>query len=563
MNNLLFDSLSSLYPSAQFEISTPTLEHGDLTTNIALVLAKQENMAPRDLAQKIINDLNALPSVSTVFSRFEIAGPGFINAFYSPKYVAEEYRKILIDIDSYGLNQSRLGQKVIVEYTDPNPFKEFHIGHLYPNIVGETIARLNEAAGAKVFRAVYQGDVGMHVAKTMWGMKKLMETEHLTIDSLEAMSLNDRVAFMGRAYAFGATAYKDNEEAISEMKVLNKKVYEKDIEVYGLYQKGKSWSMEYFDKMYERLGTHFDLFYLESEVADDAVTLVRENLNKGIFTESQGAIVYEGEKDGLHTRVFINSQGIPTYEAKDLALASRKVKDVPYDESIIVTGNEVDSYFKVILKVLSKINPELAAKTKHISHGMITLPEGKISSRTGHIITAASLLDTAAAEAQKLGQTIDASLSEKVGLAAVKYALLKSNLGGDVEYSFATSVTFNGNSGPYLQYTYARTQSLREKSSVTQDADSVEFDTLRTEEQELMRFLARYPGIIVDVQKKYSPSMLCTYLYELASKFNFYYNVQQIVGSDQEAFRVHLAASVGQVLKNGLHILGIEALPKM
>ncbi len=563
MNNLLFDSLSSLYPSAQFEISTPTLEHGDLTTNIALVLAKQENMAPRDLAQKIINDLNALPSVSTVFSRFEIAGPGFINAFYSPKYVAEEYRKILIDIDSYGLNQSRLGQKVIVEYTDPNPFKEFHIGHLYPNIVGETIARLNEASGATVFRALYQGDVGMHVAKTMWGMKKLMETEHLTIDSLEVMILNDRVAFMGRAYAFGATAYKDNEEAISEMKVLNKKVYEKDIEVYGLYQKGKSWSMEYFDKMYVRLGTHFDLFYLESEVADDAVALVRENLNKGIFTESQGAIVYEGEKDGLHTRVFINSQGIPTYEAKDLALASRKVKDVPYDESIIVTGNEVDSYFKVILKVLSKINPELAAKTKHISHGMITLPEGKISSRTGHIITAASLLDTAAAEAQKLGQTIDASLSEKVGLAAVKYALLKSNLGGDVEYSFATSVTFNGNSGPYLQYTYARTQSLREKSSVTPDVDGVVFDTLRTEEQELMRFLARYPRIIVDVQKKYSPSMLCTYLYELASKFNFYYNVQQIVGSDQEAFRVHLAASVGQVLKNGLHILGIEALPKM
>ncbi len=559
MNDLLSTSLRKLYPDADFETSNPSIEHGDLTSNIALVLSKKEGLPPRELAQKIITSLTLDPDLSHVFGHFEIAGPGFINAFYSEEYLKKEYTKISIDTDSYGLNKSMQGQQIIVEYTDPNPFKEFHIGHLYANVVGETIARLYETTSAKVSRACYQGDVGMHVAKTMWGMSKLMHEDAQTVEVLESKPLDERISFMGKAYSLGATAFESDTAAVNEMKEINKKVYAKDPEIYGLYQKGKSWSMEYFQKMYARLGTHFDLYYLESEVSDDAVSLVKAFLDKGVFTQSQGAVVYDGEKDGLHTRVFINSQGIPTYEAKDLALVTRKQKDVAYDLSIIVTANEVDSYFKVVFAALAKINPELAAKTVHLSHGLVKLPEGKISSRTGHIITAATLIDAASAEAQKLGQSITKELSEKIGLAAIKYALLKNNLGGDVEYSFEGSVTFNGNSGPYLQYTYARTQSLIAKSTVTEEVKG----QLRSEEVTLMRTLVRYPGTIATAQKKYSPSMLCTYLYELAQQFNYYYNVQQIVGSEQEAFRVNLAASVGQVLKNGLQILVIEALPKM
>lgn len=559
MNEILRSALLQIYPDADFEIMSPSLEHGDLTTNIALTQSKSEGIPPREVAAKIIERLKTKSELSEIFENYEIAGPGFINAFLKQNYLKNLYTKILIDTDFYGLNNSLEGKKVIVEYTDPNPFKEFHIGHLYPNIVGETIARLYETTGAKVYRACYQGDVGMHVAKTLWGMEKLMGETAVTLDVLVSKPLNDRVAFMGKAYSIGAIAYEEDSSAVSQMKEINKKVYEKDTEVYELYQKGKSWSMEYFEKMYSRLGTDFNLYYLESDVADDALQLVREYLGKGIFVESNGAIVYEGEKEGLHTRVFINSQGLPTYEAKDLVLASRKYADVKYDTSIIVTANEVDSYFNVVLHVLSKIRPDLAEKTVHISHGLIKLPEGKISSRTGRIITAAALLDAAAAEAQKLGHSITEELSQKIGLAAVKYALLKNNIGGDVEYSFETSVTFNGNSGPYLQYTYARTQSLVEKSNNRQVVD---FDPTG-EELSLIRNLVRYPGIILIAQKKYSPSMLCTYLYELAQQFNYYYNVQQIIGTDQEAFRIGLAASVGQVLKNGLSILGIEALPKM
>lgn len=559
MNETLRVALLQIYPDADFEITSPSLEHGDLTTNIALTLSKSVGVPPRELAATIIEKLRANSELSEMFENYEIAGPGFINALLKKDYLENLYTKILIDTDFYGLNKSLEDKQVIVEYTDPNPFKEFHIGHLYPNIVGETIARLYETTGAKVYRACYQGDVGMHVAKTLWGMEKLMSQTAVTLEVLLSKPLAERVAFMGKAYSIGAIAYEENTEAVSQMKEINKKIYEKDAEIYGLYQKGKSWSMEYFEKMYARLGTKFNLYYLESDVADEALKLVREYLHKGVFVESNGAVVYEGEKEGLHTRVFINSQGLPTYEAKDLALASRKYADVKYDTSIIVTANEVDSYFKVVLNVLSKISPELAAKTVHISHGLIKLPEGKISSRTGRIITAATLLDAAAAEAQKLGHSITEELSQKIGLAAVKYALLKNNIGGDVEYSFETSVTFNGNSGPYLQYTYARTQSLIEKSNnqTTPDFNPTE------EELALVRNLVRYPGIISIAQKKYSPSMLCTYLYELSQQFNYYYNVQQIIGTDQEAFRIGLVTSVGQVLKNGLLILGIEALPKM
>lgn len=270
----------------------------------------------------------------------------------------------------------------MIEFTDTNPFKEFHIGHLYSNIVGESLSRLLEAQGANVRRVIYQGDVGMHVAKAVWGFMQNLENKSgqdlvLRIANLEEKSLHEKIKFLGDAYSYGSRAFEDDSQAAEQIKVLNKKIYDKDIEVMPAYNVGREWSLKYFETIYARLGTKFDNYYFESEVGPEGSKIVKEYQLKGIFEESDGAIIFPGEKYGLHNRVFINSLGLPTYEAKELGLAPRKYKDFSYDMSVIVTGNEINEYFRVLLKALELIYPDIAVKTKHISHGMVRIPEGK------------------------------------------------------------------------------------------------------------------------------------------------------------------------------------------
>ena len=223
----------------------------------------------------------------------------------------------------------------------------------------------------------------MHVAKSLWGMLQLFKQENTSIEELAKYDLEKKVEFLGWAYALGATKYKEDLEIKEEITNMNKSIYDKDSSIYDLYEKGRQWSLDYFETLYIRLGTNFDYYYFERNSGEMGLKLSKELLDKGIFEESDSAIVFRGEEYGLHTRVFVNSFGIPTYESKDLGLAVTKYEDYPYDLSIIVTGNEIDEYFKVVLKALSFIRPELSEKTKHISHGMLRLKSGKMSSRTG------------------------------------------------------------------------------------------------------------------------------------------------------------------------------------
>ncbi len=508
-------------------------EHGDYSTNIALVLKGGRKLA-EDLALKIKDDM---------VEKVDVAGPGFINIWLKQEF-------LLGALDSSIKQETSLsGKKIMVEFTDPNPFKEFHIGHLYSNIVGESICRLLESQGAIVWRVCYQGDVGLHVAKSIWGMQVLSSQL-----PQESESLSVKAAFLGQAYAYGATKYEEDETSKQEINVLNKRIYDQDPEVLELYNTGKRWSLEYFDAIYSRLGTSFKKHYFESEVGPIGLQFVKDNLAKGIFKESNGAVVFPGEDYGLHTRVFINSLGLPTYEAKELGLAPTKYQDFTYDLSVIITGNEVNDYFKVLLKALEQIEPNLAAVTKHLSHGMVRLPSGKMSSRTGKVLTGEWLMDEAKKHALGLNQ--DDRVAEKVGLAAIKYALLKSSIGIDVEFDFDESVSFNGNSGPYLQYTYARTQSLLRKDdgarNVTED--------VTPEETSILRFIYRYPEVVAEATARYAPNLLTNFLYELAQRFNTFYNKHQILGSE---LRLSLTKSTGEVLQSGLNLLGIVALEQM
>jgi len=496
-----------------------------------------------------------------VVERTERVG-NFTNIWLQNRWLISQMERVIEEGNSFGRTSLMQGKKIMVEFTDPNPFKEFHIGHLYSNTVGEAVCRLMEFQGAEVWRVCYQGDVGLHVAKSVWGMKRLnAEMPNSGAD------LGEGAKFMGKAYALGAGAYEEDENAKGEINDLNKKIYDQDSEVMELWQKGKAWSLEYFERIYGRVGTKFKKYYFESEAGGVGLDLVKKHLQDKVFEESKGAVVFPGEKYGLHTRVFINSLGLPTYEAKELGLAPTKYKDFPYDLSIIITGNEINEYFRVLLKALEVINPDLASKTRHLSHGMVRLPEGKMSSRTGKVVTGEWLLDEAARKIKEMA--VDTPEPDKIGKAAVKYAFLRVGVGKDIEFDFSESISFEGNSGPYLQYTYARTQSVLAKYQKTRNKIQTKYNyEYNDEERSILRYLYRFPEIVEEAAVRLAPNLVCNYLYDLASRFNTFYNKHSILRANEaetgsRQFRLLLTVAVGQVIKNGLGLLGIEAPGRM
>lgn len=556
-------------PSVKVQSEHPVDErHGDYATNVAFVLAKEVDRDSQKLAEKIAKELKK--NLPKFIAKVEVARPGFINFWLSEHFLLSELKRVSNLGDGYGQNKSGKGKKIMVEFTDPNPFKEFHIGHLYSNIVGESLARLFEVSGAVVKRANYQGDVGIHVAKSLWGMRKLS-----TKMPDDEVPLDKKAAFMGKSYSLGATAYEEEEKARKEIEELNKKIYDQNPEIVKLYEKGRQWSLDYFEIIYARLGTKFDFCYFEREAGKLGLDVVKKGLKQGVFHESQGAVVFPGEKYGLHTRVFINSEGLPTYEAKDLGLAPTKYKDFAYDQSIIVTANEVDEYFRVVLKALNILNPDLGKKARHISHGMVRLPEGKMSSRTGKILTGEWLLNEARKrvieifkrQGSELSDQEQKEVSEMVGMAAVRYALLKSHIGRNIAFDFTESVSFEGDSGPYLQYTHARAKSVLSKAKrLTFKGVSFKGVKLNPEELDILRWLYRYPEVVMQAGEEYAPNLICHFLYELAQRYNTFYNKHRILNAkskEQQKLRLALTATVAQVIKNGLYILGVGAPAKM
>ncbi len=548
-------------PSVIFDHPTE-LSHGDYSTNVAMAYAKELKKNPRELAEQIKEYIeNQKPDT---VGKIEIAGPGFINFYLTNQFFVQSLKDILHKDDTFGKNENLKNKKAIVEYTDPNPFKEFHIGHLMSNTIGETLSRIVEWNGAETKRACYQGDVGAHVAKTLYG---ILENK-ADFENEKDKSLVSKVHFLGASYAKGSSAYENHKQ---EIDTINRKVYDRsDEEINTVYDLGKQWSLEYFEEIYKKLGTQFDFYFFESKTGQFGKEVVMEFLKQGVFAESDGAVIFKGEDHGLHTRVFINSQGLPTYEAKELGLAKIKYETYPYDISIVVTGNEINDYFKVLLKVMSLVYPELAAKTKHISHGMLRLPTGKMSSRTGDVITAAKLIGEIEAkvlekiDASERGELADkGKLVEEVAVAALKYSVLKQSPGKDIIFDFEKSLSFEGDSGPYLQYAHARANSILEKAAKEGIEPVLEHNMLEAGTVEKM--LYRFPEVVEKAYAEYAPHHISSYLIELTRAFSSYYAETKIVdsGDHTSPYKVGLTKAFKTVLKNGLTILGIPAPEKM
>jgi arginyl-tRNA synthetase len=537
------------------------LSHGDYSSNIALVISKQLKQKPIEVAGKIVEAIKTKLDNKSKISKVEVAGPGFINFYLTPDFFINSVKSLS---EGISITPTKNKEKVMVEYTDANPLKEFHIGHLMSNTVGESIARLYESVGNEVKRACYQGDVGMHIAKAVWGAIKQKEKSG-TIDWV-------------KAYPEGAKAFNDDENSKKEIEEINKKIYDKNPELFHLYEEGKKQSLDKFEEIYKKLGTKFDYYFFESEVADTGKNLVQENLGK-IFDKSEGAIVFPGEKYGLHTRVFINSQGLPTYEAKELGLAKIKTGKYDADKFVVVTGNEILEYFRVLKQVLSLIYPEIAEKIVHYPHGMLRLPSGKMSSRTGDVITAESLIKKIEEmvldkiKDRDFSDTEKSNIAEKVAIGAIKYSILRSSAGSDIIFDFDKSISFEGDSGPYLQYSYARAMSVLRKVAdlgikydldLSNEANSKVLSDL--ELSNLEKHLYRFNEVVNRSVSELEPHFIATYLIQIAGEFNSYYGNNQIIDekdSMKTAYRILLTKAVSNVLKKGMEILAMPVLEKM
>ena len=520
----------------EVQLSRPDPRFGDLATNVAMVLAKKLGQTPAEVAKKLCQELAA----NQLFKSAEPAGPGFINLKLNDQFV------IKAALYAADLPKIYAGQEILVEFGDPNPFKEMHIGHAYSYIVGDSISTLLEVAGATVHRLSYHGDVGLHVAKAIWGMKK---------EGLDLGKVGDGVKLnIGHYYALGAKAYETDAAAKSDIENLNQHIYIGGGDIKQLYEQGRQKSLANFELTLDDLGISRPKQYFESQAARIGAELVEQNTPK-VFEESDGAVVFKGEKAGLHTRVFITSAGLPTYEAKDLGLAVMKDKDYPAaNESIIITAHEQAEYFKVMLAALAEINQPLAAKTKHLYHGFVSLSSGKMSSRTGEVYSAVGLIvDVDEAVKKSFGKDNDS-----VRNAAIKYGFLKHRLGTDIVYDVAQSVSLEGNSGPYLQYAHARAASVLAKVK-----NPGKVNDLEASERALALKISEYPEVVAKSVAELMPHHIGGYLYELCQAFNRFYEQSRVIGDAREDARLALVKAYKDVLASGLSILNIEAPEKV
>lgn len=541
---------------------TTDLTHGDYAVNAAMVAAKQLGKKPHDLACKLAETL--IEALGGDVTSVEVAGPGFINITLSQSSLLAQLEEALAAGDEWGRGGARHGERTIIEYGNPNPFKEMHVGHLMGAVIGESLSRLIENAGATIARDTFGGDVGPHVAKALWGLQHTGSTEPTS------------AAEIGKAYTYGSRSYDENPKIKEEIDQLNVMLYQvvaeqghpetlsqEERQLLKIWQAGRTVSMHEFERLYKILGTRFDYVFYDSDTTVTGLKAVRDGLAKGIFEESDGAVVYKGEKKGLHTLVFITSRGTPTYETKDIGLAFIKEERWSSDRSIIITANEQIGHFQVMLAALGEVAPLLAKKTQHIPHGFLQLTTGKMSSRSGTTITAVALLESVVT--QTLKKNADPIIAQQVAVGAVKYMVLRQSPGADIIFDPEKSLSLDGDSGPYLQYALVRARSIlntatKEKKEI---ANTVLTQEAPDKPYKIARLIVRFPDIVAHAEATSSPNILTTYLTELAGAWNSFYAQERIIGGEYEAYKLSLALAFAATMQRGLTLLGIPAPEKM
>lgn len=522
-------------------------EHGDYASGIALAMAKEVGVNPRELAEKIVAGMGTVASVS----RIEIAGPGFINFHLAPGSLAAAVTLAMVS-ETWGSSSMYAGKRCVVEHSSPNLFKPFHIGHLVNNALGESIVRLMRSTGAEVTTMSYPSDVSPGIAKAVWGL----------ID--KGWQHDPTMQQIAEAYAWGSRQYEDDEAAKKEIDRINLVLYRQEpSHEFDVYFTGRSLTLARFREDARILGSSFDITVFESEAEKVGKDIVQSHV-PDVFEKSDGAIIYRGSADGLYDDVFINSAGYCTYLGKDIGLLDIKFNRLPFtpDMSITVTDIEQERHFMLLSAAARRFMPQNIERSRFVHHGRLKFPEGKISSRLGNVPLASDVLAEVMDEVQeKMSERVHESKQDEtvqqIAVGAIKFTILRAQKGRNLVFDPSKALSIEGDSGPYLQYAYARACSIlmkAEEADVTAAAD--ESRSSNTCE----RLVSRFPEIVQRAVRELEPHHVAQYLLELAGAFNSWYAQEQILdGTDAAAHKVAVTAAVARTLERGLWMLGIPS----
>lgn len=543
MNQVIADIVNALYGlEVEVELTRPDAKFGDFATNIALQISKRLQQNPRQIAEQVASELGS----QTDIIEAEVAGPGFINLRLSDSaLIRQVYSRPA---------RSRLGQIIVIETNNPNPFKPMHIGHAYNAVLADSMANLLAISGADTKRVSYHGDVGAHVGKSMWALLDYVQGDAAKLDQIEPQKRNQ---FMGEMYALGAKKYTSDPTIKAAVDELAKQSFDRQDKLYAqVYQTVFNWSFEQIDATVKRLGNlPTERRYLESQADPIGVEIVKSN-SPEVFQESDGALIFAGSEHGSFDNAFVGSNGRGLYAARDLGLIQLKAGDYPdMKRSIVVTGAEQAAYFKGVIAAAELALPQLSGRLVNYPTGLVKLSSGKMSSRTGDVVTIDWLFSAFGEAIKQRG----GEATETIVAGALRYQFLKVKVGGDVIFDVNEAVSLSGNTGSYLQYAHARARRIIEKSA----AEFAMPAELKSEDRPLVRKLGEYHEIVNLATRSLEPHHICSYLFELSQEFNRYYETNQVIGSEHEAHRLSLVALYADILKAGLAVLGIEAPDSM
>lgn len=521
------------------------LSHGDYATNVAMALAKGLGQNPKALAESIVSHIPESLDVAQV----TVAGPGFINFHLPESFFAKQLAAIIASPETWGTGDAYRGQHHLIEHSSPNLFKPFHIGHMVNNAIGESLVRLTESQGATVTRLSWPSDVSPGIAKAVWGLLDMGKAENFSIEDI------------GAAYVRGTEGYEASEETKATIHKINRQLYNQvPGQYWDIYTKGRELSLQTFNTVTGRLGSRFDALLFESASEKVGKALVQEH-TPGVFEESEGAIIYRGTSDGLYDSVFITGDGFGTYLAKDLGLLSMKRSMYTFDHSVTITDIEQKQHFELVVSAATKVDPNLTKKAQFIQHGRLRFAGGAIASRLGNVPLATDILENIKGEVRaNAKRDMSEETVEAIAVGAIKYTILRTSPGKNIIFEPDRSLSLEGDSGLYLQYTLARAGSVLEKAEEEGVRASVSGTMLAPA---LERVLYRYPNMVRRAAVSYEPHHVVQYATEIASLFNSWYASETILGQSDSGERLAVVEAVAATLRSAMRLLAIPTPEKI
>ncbi|MCD6544844.1 MAG: arginine--tRNA ligase [Flavobacteriaceae bacterium] len=580
------NGIKSIYnveiPKVEFQETRKDFE-GDITV-VVFPLLKFIKGNPFEIATKLGEYLKN--NVSEI-SDFNVV-KGFLNIVISGTYYLNSFADIYASQNFGIIKPLPENKSVMVEYSSPNTNKPLHLGHIRNNLLGYSVAEIIKASGYKVYKTQIINDRGIHICKSMLAWKKFGNGETPENTGLKGDKLvgNYYVKFdqeykkeIHQLIKEGKTEEEAKKTAPIFMEAQNmlRKWEAGDKKVVSLWEKMNQWVYDGFDISYKELGVDFDINYYESNTYLLGKDIVADGLKKGVFYKKEdGSVWIDLTEDGLDEKIVLRSDGTAVYMTQDIGTAIQRIKDHPDINSMVYTvGNEQDYHFKVLFLILKKLGYEWADNLHHLSYGMVDLPEGKMKSREGTIVDADELMaemsNTAREISQELGKLDDYNEDEKtrlyktIGLGALKYYILKVDPKRRILFNPKESIDFNGNTGPFIQYTYARIQSILRKVNFDYSNSILEVG-VHPKEKELIKQIQNFPEVIQNAAKNLSPALIANYTYDLVKDYNSFYQSVPILGSDNETekiLRTQLSYKVGYIIKSAFKLLGIDVPKRM